>query len=278
MRILLSTLIAFLLCANAAAAGFQCPDIPENEEEAIKKAGHHFSKGDKFAKVAKYKKALERYLCSLSMKSHFNTLQNIVNAVNLLDDKEESVAQLGDFLDRNSDAELFDEISTFIVKLELDEAIESAEELAPVEVVEPEPEPQPVQVVPVVDTEVVERKEVVDENARGPRAYRAVGITLLGLSAATIGGSIALTIASLDARDEALYADNWAYFQENEEKYGTLSTLAAVGFGLSAAMIVAGSIFIYRYKNPGSKSDREKKSAHIQLSPGPLSFSLTGTF
>ncbi|MBN2341625.1 MAG: hypothetical protein JXX29_02790 [Deltaproteobacteria bacterium] len=123
-------LLTLFTSTNAyAAARFKCPAVPSQEKIAVKKAGWYFTAGEKLAKKEKYLMSLDRYLCSLKMKPHSNTMFNIAQVLKLIENKKPAIQRLKKFRTQNEAHPSVPELNQLIAVMEAEQSGESVSQV-----------------------------------------------------------------------------------------------------------------------------------------------------
>ena len=262
--------IGLLMCASAwgAPQQFKCPPVPKQESVALKKAGRYFAVGEKMAVNGAYKKSLERYLCSLKMKEHPNTMFNIAQVAKLIEKKEPALRLLKKFKDKNPEHPAVPEITQLIDKMERGEfdAINAqstdSEEATTTQVAEPvesEPPPPAQMATPPLDTSIASGKR------SKIRKLRVAGILLIAGGTVFTGMGIGMTAGALKAQSNSSNAESDADFQYYNDRRAGLAAGAVISYIAGVACLTTGVILLIKSKKLKKKSTPQKTD--LTLSP-----------
>lgn len=111
--------LLFTISSSAVAqkAKLRCPKIT-NDAQTETVAGQLFAAGEKAFKKKRYKRALNRFMCSLQLTAHINTVFNIAQVVPLVRNKRVSLMWLHKYVDKHDDNWTTRELKKVIIKLE----------------------------------------------------------------------------------------------------------------------------------------------------------------
>ncbi|MBN2525625.1 MAG: hypothetical protein JXR76_04465 [Deltaproteobacteria bacterium] len=288
MRIIIVGLTIFLISATALGGPkkFKCPAVPGQESLAVKKAGKYFAAGQKMAVQGFYKKSLERYLCSLKMKEHPNTMFNIAQVAKLIDNKKPALHLLKKFRENHPEHPSANEIDQLIAKMEKGEydtinADDPPEESLPNEfedamVATTEPEAAP-------PTEASEPEPSIAKGNSAPteqqvKKRRITGILLIVGGTVFTGMGIGFAIGASLAKDNALSADAYNDYERYDKQRQGFAALSVTSFVLGAAGLTTGLIFLIRSRKHNQSSNQlspSTSSAKVRFQPGVSGVSVT---
>ena len=273
MRIVLFV-IALSMIAGAAFAkeDFKCPPTPSGEDRVMKRAGYFFSSGDKYAAAGKHQKAVERYLCSMQMMPHENTMYNVTQMAGHAEDPKGMIPALQTFVDSNPDNEFVSDVKNLI------ESIEAGDPIGEVVEEEENEKEAPAQEYsePVMDDEILVREEAVDDDSRGSKGLKIAGGIFAGVGALSLGLGIGTNFAALKAKSEAQDATGYDYFKEQQDKLKTFTGVSAVGYTFAGLFGITSFILFYKYRHPGKKITARGPS--LMVGAWPRGLTLSGTF
>jgi hypothetical protein len=252
---------------------FRCPAVPAKEEVATKKAGRYFNEGAKLAEQEKYLQSLARYLCSLRMKPHPNTMFNIAQLAKLIVVRGPAIQQLIKFRNRNEGHPSLPEITDLIARMESGDIDAIGANTPPEEPAPPEPsppsEPQP------ADEEIANSAPEPAATDKGDRRLKIAGITLLAGSGAFLAMGVGMNAAAAGAKKDAEGATSYDGFTYSEERMSNFTAGSVIGYLLTAGLATAGIVCLYRFRHPAEQPDPRTEMS-VRLRPGFLSVS--GTF
>jgi hypothetical protein len=270
--VLRSAAIAFavltLLSTAARAQEYRddvCPAKPPAEKRAQRWAGRWFAKGEQAAKETRFQEALDDFLCSLHLRPHQNTVFNVAQLTNLVEDKASATASIKKFREEHPNGEFDDELSDLLVSLEKAQGIEPSE--APV--AEP-PAPEP---APKADSADVSAAATESGPKKGV-ALRATGVVAITASGATLVVGIVLAAMAGTAKKDAEGASDYDAFRASEDDMKGRQAGAAVMFVMTGVLAGSGALMVAvgrRGKEPGG-------GAQVEVTPGPVGLSITGRF
>jgi hypothetical protein len=264
-----------------------CPKRPPAEKRAQRWAGRWFAKGEAAAKDAKFPEALDAFLCSLHLYPHQNTVFNVAQLTNLVEDKAATTATLKSFRAENPDDEFDGELADLIVSLEKAQGIEPAPEPAAAPS-EPEPEPEPPPIVapnePEPAAEAVEPEEPPSPAAKDPqadgtpkgRALRVSGFVAIGTAGATLVTAIVLQAMAGAAKGDAEDATTYAAFRAREDDMKGRQTGATVMFVATGVLAGVGALMLGLGRS--KKEDAGGADVEVTAAIGPAGFAVEGRF
>lgn len=271
MRVFMIVSFCLLVGANALGATppFKCPPVPKQEAVALKKAGRYFAAGEKLAINGAYRKSLERYLCSLKMKEHPNTMFNIAQVAKLIENKGPILQLLKKFRNRNPEHPSVPEINRLIEKMEKGD-YESINPQSPTE--EPVVEKEPEIVAPVKDTEppadlAMRNTGPSADELRHRKRLKTAGIIFIAGGTVFTGLGIGFGVASSAAKSDASAAMTYDNYDFYNQRHKAFAGVAITSFILGAASLTTGIILLVR----------AKKATKSQVTiPAPVVFMGTG--
>ncbi len=262
------TLILIGTSAMGAPKKFRCPAVPEQEAVAVKKAGRFFAAGEKLALKGLYNRSMQRYLCSLKMKAHPNTMFNIAQVAKLSDDKTPILKLLNRFREQNPEHVAVPEISGLISKMEAGDYESINPELA-----SPGREPSsPPESAPIATSPDIEENEsLAPEQTPTPPPNRLRKMKISGIIA--VAGGAAFTVmgigfaaGSAAAKNNGLAATQYSDYTFYENKRKGFAAVSVISFIVGAAGITTGTILLMKRKKRMSQSS-ESTSQSFNLTP-----------
>ncbi len=111
-------LLMTLSCTAFAQKAVRCPKVSESEvpEET---AGKLFAQGEEAFKKRRFKKALSRFMCSLEIVEHINTVFNIAQVIPFVKNRRTSLRWLHHYVANHEDNWTTRELKKVIIKLEV---------------------------------------------------------------------------------------------------------------------------------------------------------------
>ena len=252
-----------LPCASVyAQQAEKCPKRPAAEKRAKRWAGRWFIKAEKAVKSEKYDVAMDRFLCSLYMAPHENTVFNIAQLTNLVEEKESALTKLEAFTDKNPDHESTPEIKELIGSVERSMGLEEDEE----------------EISGPLDAEIVADEPEEDEaDARDGPNLKVPAYILLGTAGATLILSISLQAAAGAAQNDAEAATDYDGYLYYEDKMRGRQVGATVCFVLTGLIAGTGVLLLLLDKDGEASADGEA-SVDLSLLPAPARLVLQGSF
>ena len=261
-----------LLAGEEKEQDFRCPAVPAKEEVATKKAGRYFNEGETLAEQEKYLQSLERYLCSLRMKPHPNTMFNIAQLAKLIVVRGPAIQQLIKFRNRNEGHPSVPEINDLIARMESGDIDAIGANDVPEEPLPPEPPtPEPL----LADEEIAAPAPEPAAAEKGDRRLKIAGIALLAGSGAFLAMGVGMNAAAAGAKTDAEGATSYDGFTYSEERMSNFIAGSVIGYLLTAGLATAGIICLHRFRHPAEQPD-PRTELSVRLRPGFLS--LSGTF
>ncbi|MCK9462882.1 MAG: hypothetical protein M0R80_24935 [Proteobacteria bacterium] len=264
----LAAVIFAVLALAPAIGGAQeysddvCPAKPAAEKRAQRWAGRWFVKGEQAVKKAQFQEALDAFLCSLYLSPHRNTVFNVAQLTNLVEDKAAATASLKQFREQHPGGEFDDELSDLVTSLERAQGILPPEPVAP----PPAEEPQPAPVAP-------------EDGTTKANKLRAAGIVSVSVSGAALVVGIVLAAAAGSAKRDAENAPDYDTFQASEKEMKGLGGGAAAMFVMTGVLAGAGALMIaLGRRGESEKEDGAEEAVEVEVAPGPVGLTITGRF
>lgn len=249
---------------EASAQDFKCPPKPAKEKRARNLAGSYFKKGEKLFVAEKYNKAIDRFLCSMTMVEHPNTVFNIAQSAEAAEDKKRAHDAITAYLEAHPDSATAAELQEIIDEL--------AGELG---LGEPEPQPEP-----ALPEEPEPEAEPSPQDAAGPaKPLRIAGFVTAGAGIAGIAfGGIFFGLAA-SARDDAENADTIEGYKKNRDDWRTRNRIGTIGMITGSALAVTGGVLILTsYLLGDSDAEGSEEDVDIAVLPSRFGLTVTGRF
>jgi hypothetical protein len=110
-------MLSIPITTSAEKPKLRCPKITETDVPEDM-AGKLFSEGEAAFKKKRYKKALTKFMCSLQIIDHINTVFNIAQVIPLVRDRRQSLEWLHKYVKEHEDSWTTRELKKVIIKLE----------------------------------------------------------------------------------------------------------------------------------------------------------------
>ena len=282
------TLAALMLVSASAWAnnddnGLSCPEKPAGGEKARKMAGSYFAEAEQSFDNGLYLKALESFLCSMSMIEHENTVINIKKTLGKLPDKKAAVDRLRTYVDQHPKGELTPEIAGLADDIESSLPKEKTETCVC-------PPPPPAPVCPPAE------KDCTAEMRGIERAHKILSLTgwlNVSIGAAAFVSAIVLQGIAGAQKNKARNATNYEAFLDAKDKNKSLQIAATSMFVASALVAGTGLVHLLllheeqkklaqRAETPKDSKTNDVKGTEskpqVSLIPGPTWFGIEGTF
>lgn len=240
-----------------------CPAKPAAEKRAQRWAGRWFVKGEQAVKKTRFQEALDAFLCSLYLSPHRNTVFNVAQLTNLVEDKAAATASLKQFREQHPGGEFDDELSDLVISLERAQGILPPEPVAPPQAEEPQPAPA------AADA----------DGTSGGKALRTAGVVSVAVSGAALVAGIVLAAAAGSAREDAEDAPDYDAFRASEDDAKRLGGGAVAMFVMTGLLAGAGALMIaLGRRGEGEKEDGAEEAVEVEVAPGPVGLTITGRF
>ena len=95
-----------------------CSEVSGDEQTPEELAGDLFEEGETAFKKRRYKKALAKFMCSLRLVDHINTVYNIAQVIPFLKNKRKTLKMLHTYVSEHDDSWTSKEVKKIIIKLE----------------------------------------------------------------------------------------------------------------------------------------------------------------
>jgi hypothetical protein len=257
------TLVSAAVCAEEYSDDV-CPKKPPADKRAQRWAGRWFTKGEHAAKQAKFQEALDAFLCSLHLSPHQNTVFNVAQLTNLVEDKAAATESIKKFREEHRASEFDDELSDLMVSLQKSQGI------APVE--EPAVGPPPPSAAPPPESSSGE----ADGATPKVNALRGAGYSAITVAGATLVIGFILQGMAGAAKKDAEGASTIDGFQEGEDNRKGRQAGAVVMYVTTAALAGAGILMVVlgRPEDEAGGDD----GAHVEVTAGPGGAAISGRF
>jgi len=258
------TLSSAAVCAQEYS-DTTCPKKPPADKRAQRWAGRWFVKGEQAAKQAKFQEALDSFLCSLHLSPHQNTVFNVAQLTNLVEDKSAAAASIKKFRQEHPESEFDDELADLAVSLDKSQGIAPAEEPAA------GPPPPPID-APPPEPSSGEADQAMSKN----KALRGVGYSAIGAAGITLIVGIVLQGMAGAAKKDADDAATYDAFQRSEDSMKGCQGGAVAMFVVAGVLAGAGILMVVvgRPDETGKGDD----GAHVEVAAGPLGAAIHGRF
>ncbi len=281
-RSLLCLVVALLIAPAVMAKKprLRCPKTPASEARAQKLAGRLFTKAEHAFSQGRFDRAIKRFLCSLWVAEHENTVLNIAQVISHLDDREKEWAAglMETYIEKKEDRPTTPEIAKLAAELrrmidpDAPPPVEEPPAEPPAQIADTEPPPESLQL----------EEEPVDEE--GPFLLRERFLTIAGWSAFGLGGaSLVLGIIaqglSASAKSDAQNAGSYSQFLADKDAAEGYQTGATVGFVACGVFAAAGVVaFWLRKRRRNSESLELDAGIQVSVLIGPSFAGMGGSF
>lgn len=259
-RTLILSIIAGVLLSSSGAfsqqpqPSFNCPERPNNPTKARKIAGTMFSEAEEAFDQEVYDKALEKFVCSLVMVEHQNTVINIERTLAEMTDKGRAVEILKSYIAAgHADGETKSKMEELVAASEAAANPQPAAENTTVcptqETLPPEPCPAPPE--PVLE---------IDFKHRAQKLAFAAGWAGVGVGAASFVTAVVFQALASSAKNQAQSAVDYDVFLDERDKNKTFQTAAATLFISSVLTSAVGVAELFLLSEQQKKYELSKHS------------------
>jgi len=264
------TLILISTGAMGAPKKFKCPAVPEQEAVAVKKAGRFFTAGEKLALKGQYNRSMQRYLCSLKMKAHPNTMFNIAQVAKLSDDKTPILKLLNRFREQNPEHAAVPEISRLIAKMEAGDYESINPELtSPARDSSSPAESAPIATLPnIEENESLTPEPTPTSPPNRLRKMKIFGIIAIAGGAAFTGVGIGFAAGSATAKNNGLAATQYSDYTFYENQHKGFAAVSVISFIVGVAGITTGTILLMKRKKRMAQSSESASQSFILTPTG----------
>jgi len=255
-----------LLSTAAFAQEFSdttCPKKPPADKRAQRWAGRWFVMGEQAAKQARFQEALESFLCSLHLSPHQNTVFNVAQLTNLVEDKATATTSIKKFREEHPESEFDDELSDLMVSLQKSQGI------TPVE--EPAAGPPP----PAVEQPEPSSGEAEGATPKG-KALLGAGYSAITVAGATLVIGFVLQGMAGAAKKDAEDASTIDGFQESEDNRKGRQAGAVAMYVMTGVLVGAGILMVVLGR-PEDEAGGDG-GAHVEITAGPGGAAINGRF
>jgi hypothetical protein len=249
-----------------------CPARPAAEKRAQRWAGRWFAKGEQASKEARFQEALDSFLCSLYLMPHQNTVFNVAQLTNLVQDKAAATASLKRFRAEHPGSEFDDELADLVVSLE------KAQGIAPSEPEAPASQP-PAPEAPTAEAEsTAEPDATVPATPPEPKsgAVRTTGIVLIAAAGATLITGVILAAAAGAAKGDAEAATTYGEFRDREDAMKGRQAGAVAMFVVTGVLAGTGALMVGL--GGKEKPAGDTGGVEVAVAPGPVGLVVSGRF
>jgi hypothetical protein len=240
-----------------------CPQKPPADKRAQRWAGRWFVKGEQAVKETRFQEALDAFLCSLHLEPHQNTVFNVAQLTNLVEDKAAATASIEKFRGEHPDSEFDDELSDLMVSLQ------KAQGIAPTE--EPVAGPPPPPAVPQPEPTPNEADRATSKG----KALRGVGTAAITLAGASLVIGLVLQGMAGAAKKDAEEASTIEEFQEKEDSRKGRQAGAVAMYVTTGVLAGAGILMLVLGRPEDEAGDG---GAHVEVTAGPGGAAINGRF
>jgi hypothetical protein len=269
LRNVMPMVVAITLMAPLAMAEetkTTCPQRPASKAIARDLAGDYFISAERAFKKELFNEALAKFMCSLRLVAHQNTLFNIAHVTTFITNKEAALHLFYAYVEDYPRGKTTKEIKKIIVELEeqlgkegpptgatgaLDDAsLQNAEEKA--------------------------ASEVAKQSIKMSKVVEIATWTSFGVAGASFIVAVILQGVSGAAKNQAENATTYDDFIDAKEKHESLQTGAVAMFVTAGIFGGAGAVLLLWDK--GILKVKTKSDVELSLSPSPSGVVLEGRF
>jgi len=254
------------------AAAFTCPERPDKQAKARKMAGAYFAEAEQAFDEALYEQALEKFVCSLVMTEHENTVTNIERTLEQLPDRAAALPILKTYDSLGPNGEFKTRIDELIADIEATLAAAKPEE--PAEAC-PASEPSPPPPCPPSPLPGIE----IEYHGRLVKTATVSAWAGIGVGAASFVSAIVFQALAGSAKNSAQSAVDYDLFLDERDKNKSFQTAATTLFVTSILTSAVGVVELFvlseqqkRYaaekKGPDKSTTTPSPSTTVSLVPG----------
>ncbi len=245
-----------------------CPERPADKAIARDLAGDYFVSGERSFKQDLFDEALAKFVCSLRLVEHENTLFNIAHVTNFVKDKEAALQLFYAYVEDHPEGKTAEEIEKIIV--ELKEMLGKDSAMPPYG-----------SAGGMTDESLHGSSDQAasDVAKEGIKMSKVVGIatwTGFGVGGASLIVAVILQGVAASAKKEAENATAYNDFLDAKDKYDGLQTGAIAMFVSAGIFGGAGAVLMLWDK--GLLESKTKSDVTVSLVPGPSGVILEGRF
>ncbi len=260
--------------SEAASASFACPERPDKVARARKLAGQFFTEAEEFFDNDRYEEALHRFICSMVMVEHPNTVTNIERTLEKVEDKSGALEILKIYSALRPDGEMKAKMDEIIAGVEASIPPAKQEDTAPpcpeVKVVESPPCPK-----------LSDPKLEIEFKDRALKVLRVGGWTASGIGAASFVTAIVFQAVAGSAKNRAQETASYDVFQDERDKNQkfqvaatSLFVAAALAAGVGVAELVLGGEQQRKYKAKKAKEGGGEEGRPSEKPKAAVTFAL----
>jgi hypothetical protein len=259
--------------AEETSISFTCPERPEKVAKARKQAGVLFTEAEDAFDNEKFEQALERFVCSMVMVEHENTVTNIERTLEKVEDKSKALTILQTYTALRPNGDMKAKMDEIIAAVEASIAPPKEADTAPpcpeVKIVEPPP-------CPVVPNPALE----IEFKNRAQKLLLFGGWTAAGVGAASFIAAIIFQAMAASTKNHAQEAVRYEVFldeRDKNQKYQVaaatlfVSSVLAAGVGVAELVLLGEQQRKYNAKKSTSK-DKSKRTpsdkSKVSVVPG----------
>ena len=285
--------LASVLAAAPAASQDQptaCPEKPADQEIARNLAGSFFSSAERSFKEKRFDDALAKFVCSLRMMDHENTLFNVAHVALFAENKQAALALFRAYVADHPKGRTSREMRKMITQLESEAGSQEPASEAPREEAPPAPEPAEEEqaptgaAAPAPEPKAAGAPEAAEGGKPGgpmARYLKIGGWTGVGAGAAALVIGAVLQGVSAAARQDALDARDYGKFVDERDRSSSLQAGAIAGFVIGGVLGGAGAFLLlwdFKPRAEGKSAPGTEKGLELSVVPGASGLLVKGRF
>jgi hypothetical protein len=274
LRMVMPMVVAIALIAPMAMAEEtknSCPRRPANRELARDLAGDYFKSAERAFNKELFNEALAKFLCSLRLVEHENTVFNIAHVTTFVTDKEAALHLFYSYIEDYPDGKATEEIRRIIVELEERPAKDRAVKQYP-----PSAGTSTMEDASSYSTDELALSYAAKESSKMSRVVEISTWTSFGVGGASLFIAVILQGIAISAKNKAEDATTYDDFAEAKDQWyrrqaGAIAMFIAAGiFGGAGATLVLW--------DKGLLEGKKKSKVALSLVPLPSGVVLEGRF
>jgi hypothetical protein len=273
LRNVMPMVVAMTLMAPVAMAEqtkTTCPERPASKAIARDLAGDYFVSAERAFKQELINEALAKFMCSLRLVEHENTLFNIAHVTTFVTDKEAALQLFYAYVEDYPRGKTTKEIKKIIVELEKQLGKEGPGAHSPAD------ETGALDAASLQSAEEKAAREVATQSIKMSKVVEIATWTCFGVAGASLFIAVILQGVSVAAGNRAENATTYNDFIDEKEKQESLQAGAVAMFITAGIFAGAGAALLLWDK--GILKVKTKSEVELSLNPSPSGVVLEGRF
>jgi hypothetical protein len=273
LRNVMPMVVAMALMAPVAMAEQMkttCPERPASKAIARDLAGDYFVSAERAFKKELINEALAKFMCSLRLVEHENTLFNIAHVTTFVTDKEAALQLFYAYVEDYPRGKTTKEIKEIIVELEKQLGEEGPRAHSPAG------ETGALDHASLQSAEEKATREVANQSIKMSKVVEIATWTSFGVAGTSFFIAVILQGVSVAAGNRAENATTYDDFIDEKEKQESLQTGAVAMFVTAGIFGCAGAALLLWDK--GILKVKTKSAVELSLNPSPSGVVLEGRF